>query len=128
MHKEKIAVIGSGISGLSSSLFLSKKYDVQLFEKNDDLGGHTRTKTVSVNNYKYDIDTGFIVFNNKNYPDLVNFFKYLEVETLNSNMSFSVSINKPEIEYAGSNLNSIFAQRKKCRSPPKLFRKNREKK
>ena len=71
MEKEKIAIIGSGISGLSLSFFLSKKYDIHLFEKNNYLGGHTRTKEIKVNNNIYDIDTGFIVFNNQNYPDLV---------------------------------------------------------
>ena len=73
MQKEKIAVIGSGISGISCSLFLSKKYDVFLFEKNDYLGGHTRTRIIENNNNFFEIDTGFIVFNNDNYPDLVDF-------------------------------------------------------
>ena len=77
MIKKKIAVIGSGISGLSASVFLSSKYEVQLLEKNDYLGGHTRTKTIKVDNNSYDIDTGFIVFNNSNYPDLVKFFQHL---------------------------------------------------
>jgi predicted NAD/FAD-binding protein len=74
MKREKIAVIGSGISGISSSLFLSKKYEVHLFEKNNYLGGHTRTKTLEENNILHNIDTGFIVFNDNNYPDLVKFF------------------------------------------------------
>ena len=64
MKKEKIAIVGSGISGISSSLFLSEKYDIHLFEKNNYLGGHTRTKTIEDNNIFHDIDTGFIVFNN----------------------------------------------------------------
>ena len=91
MQKEKIAIIGSGISGLSSALFLSKKYEVHLFEKNNLLGGHTRTVSLNINNCDYNIDTGFIVFNKKNYPDLVNFFNYLNVKTHNSNMSFAIS-------------------------------------
>ena len=113
MNKEKIAIIGSGISGLSASLFLSKKFDVHLFEKNKILGGHTRTiKLNNSNNNPLSIDTGFIVFNNKNYPDLVSFFKFLDVDTENSNMSFSISCKSPNLEYGGSSLNSLFAQRK----------------
>ena len=111
MEKEKIAIIGSGISGLSLSFFLSKKYDIHLFEKNNNLGGHTRTKKIQVNNNIYDIDTGFIVFNNQNYPELVNFFKYLNIETHKSKMSFSISIKNPEFEY-GSQIYSLFAQKK----------------
>ena len=112
MKRKKVAVIGSGISGISASLFLSKKYDVHLFEKNNYLGGHTRTKTLEENNTLYDIDTGFIVFNDNNYPDLVKLLKYLNIDTHNSNMSFSISIKDLEFEYGSSNLNSLFAQKK----------------
>ena len=113
MNKEKIAIIGSGISGLSASLFLSKNFDVHLFEKNKILGGHTRTINLrNSDNNSLCIDTGFIVFNNKNYPDLVSFFKFLDVDTENSNMSFSVSCKSPNLEYGGTSLNSLFAQRK----------------
>ena len=111
MKKEKIAIVGSGISGISASFFLSKKYDVYLFEKNNYLGGHTRTKTIKEGNESYDIATGFIVFNNNNYPDLVKFIEYFKIEIGDSNMSFSISIKKPEFEY-GSHFNSIFAQKK----------------
>ena len=113
MNKKKIAIIGSGISGLSASLFLSKNFDVHLFEKNKILCGHTRTiKLKNSDNNSLCIDTGFIVFNNKNYPDLVSFFKFLDVDTENSNMSFSVSCKSPNLEYGGTSLNSLFAQRK----------------
>tara|TARA_Y100000590_G_C15746547_1_gene1022259 strand:+ start:5468 stop:6763 length:1296 start_codon:yes stop_codon:yes gene_type:complete len=112
MQKEKIAIIGSGISGLSSALFLSKKYEVHLFEKNNLLGGHTRTVSLNINNCDYNIDTGFIVFNKKNYPDLVNFFNYLNVKTHNSNMSFAISFKDPEFEYGSSGFNSLFGQKK----------------
>ena len=113
MNKKKIAIIGSGISGLSASLFLSKSFDVHLFEKNKILGGHTRTiKLKNSDNNSLCIDTGFIVLNNKNYPDLVSFFKFLDVDTENSNMSFSVSCKSPNLEYGGTSLNSLFAQRK----------------
>ena len=90
--KEKIAIIGSGISGLSAAYILSKKYDVYLFEKKNRLGGHTRTINVYENLRKIPIDTGFIVFNNQNYPDLIEFFDYLNVKVDDSNMSFSISI------------------------------------
>lgn len=112
MEKEKIAVIGSGISGISASLFLSQKYKIYLFEKNNYLGGHTRTKTIEENKKIHNIDTGFIVFNNDNYPDFVKFLEYLNIETENSNMSFSVSIKNPEFEYGSNNLKSIFVQKK----------------
>ena len=113
MSKQKVAVIGSGISGLSASFFLSKKFDVYLFEKNKILGGHTRTVDF-IDNLKdnLSIDTGFIVFNNDNYPDLVSFFKYLKVDVEDSDMSFSFSSASPNIEYGGSSFNSLFAQRK----------------
>ena len=112
MSKEKIAVIGSGISGLSASFFLSNKYDVHLFEKNKLLGGHTRTIKFKDLNRSLSIDTGFIVFNEKNYPDLVSFFNYLDVKTSNSNMSFSVSCGSPFVEYGGSSFNALFSQRR----------------
>ncbi len=112
MSKRKLAVIGSGISGLSASFFLSSKYDVQLLEKNDYLGGHTRTKEIKEENTLFNIDTGFIVYNNKNYPDLKKFFEYLNLETEKSNMSFSLSLKCPNIEYGGSSFQSLFAQKK----------------
>ena len=113
MKKEKIAVIGSGISGLSASFFLSKKYEVCLFEKNDKLGGHTRTiDFIDTFGKSLSIDSGFIVFNDKNYEDLVSFFDHLNVKTENSDMSFAVSCKSPDLEYGGSSLNSLFAQRK----------------
>ena len=76
----KIAVIGSGISGLSAAHFLSKKYKVDLFEKNDHFGGHSHTVEVSPNNSqeKISMDLGFIVFNKKNYPNIVNLLKNLK--------------------------------------------------
>ena len=115
--KLKIAVIGSGISGLSAAWLLSKDHKVTIYEKNVELGGHANTikidypiknnKVVSIN-----VDTGFIVYNNKNYPNLVNFFKYHNVDTIDSNMSLSISCNNGSYEYSGSGLNGIFGQRK----------------
>ncbi len=107
--KEKIAVIGSGISGLSAAFFLSNKYDVILFEKNKRLGGHTRTLYVDEPLKKIPIDTGFIVFNEKNYPDLTKFFQLLKIDCRDSDMSFAVSNNIPKIEYSGKTIFSLFA-------------------
>ena len=101
--KEKIAIIGSGISGLSAAYLLSEKYDVHLYEKNNRLGGHTRTLYVNELSKKIPIDTGFIVFNEENYPDLSNFFKLLKIDCRDSDMSFSVSNNIPNIDYSGNN-------------------------
>ena len=112
MKKNKVAIIGSGISGLSTALFLSKKFDVHLFEKNEELGGHTRTRYIKDDNIVRAIDTGFIVFNDRNYPDLKNFFEYLNVKTHNSDMSFSFSSISNNIEYGGSNFFTLFAQPK----------------
>ena len=112
MNKENVAIIGSGISGLSASFFLSEKFNVHLFEKEEILGGHTRTVNVKRFNKSLPIDTGFIVFNNENYPDLVSFFIHLNVETQKSDMSFAVSCTKPNPEYGGKNLNTLFSQRK----------------
>ena len=106
--KKKIAIIGSGISGLSAAFLLSNKFDVSLYEKERNLGGHTRTVNFNENNKKLSIDMGFIVFNEKNYPDLTSFFKELEIITENSNMSFSVSNKSLDFEYGGSNFNSLF--------------------
>ena len=112
MKREKVAIIGSGISGLSAAFLLSKKFDVYLYEKNNILGGHTRTIDFFEKNKKLSIDTGFIVFNEINYPDLISFFKVLKVKYENSEMSFSVSDKKLDFEYGGKNLNSLFAKRK----------------
>ena len=88
----KIAVVGSGISGLSAACYLSKKHKVDLFEKDDHFGGHSYTLDLNVNNKKISADIGFIVFNYKTYPNLINFFKDNSIEIEESNMSFSVSV------------------------------------
>lgn len=111
----KIAVIGSGISGISSALIASyNNLDVTLFEKNNYLGGHTRTIKVNYNHNEIFVDTGFIVFNEKTYPNLLNFFKYLNVEKEKSDMSFSCRIEKENkvLEYGCRNLSAIFANKK----------------
>ena len=111
----KIAVIGSGISGLSSAYYLSKKHKVDLFEKENHFGGHAHTIDIDYNNSdkkKIAVDIGFIVFNHNTYPNLINFFKDNKIEIEKSNMSFSVSVKGKNIEYCGKGLNGIFVNRK----------------
>lgn len=109
---KKVAVIGSGISGMSSAWFLSQAHDVTLFEKNDYLGGHTHTIDLTLGNKVQPVDTGFIVYNEPNYPHLTAMLVHLGVDTQPTDMSFGVSINQGQLEYAGSNLNTLFAQRR----------------
>ena len=107
----KIAIIGSGISGLSTALLLSQKHDITIFEIDKRFGGHANTVEVKNKNANINVDTGFIVFNKLNYPNLIGFFKHLNVETIKSDMSFAVSARNGELEYSGS-LAGIFAQKK----------------
>ena len=107
----KIAVIGSGISGLSSAYFLSKKFKVDLYEKADHFGGHSFTYDIKEDDKIVPVDLGFIVFNEATYPNLIKFFKDLNVPYEKSDMSFSVSIKNTNIEYSGSGLSGIFANR-----------------
>ena len=88
----KIAVVGSGISGLSSAYYLSKKHNVDLFEREDHFGGHSHTIDLSLHGKKVSIDIGFIVFNFQTYPNLIKFFKENDIGIEKSNMSFSVNI------------------------------------
>ena len=109
----KIAVIGSGISGLSAAHFLSEKHKVDLFEKNDHFGGHSYTVDINSKNSNETIalDLGFIVFNKVNYPNLVNLFEKIQVNYEKSNMSFSVSVKNSNIEYSGSSLKGLFGNK-----------------
>ena len=104
----KVAVIGSGISGLSASYYLSKKYSVDLFEKEDHFGGHSYTVDIPIekkNNKKVSVDIGFIVFNYSTYPNLINFFKENKIQIEKSNMSFSVSVKNSNI--VGADINEL---------------------
>ena len=109
----KVAVIGSGISGLSAAHFLSKKYTVDLFEKNNHFGGHSYTVDIPDNSSKelISLDLGFIVFNKINYPNLLNFFHDLNIDYEKSNMSFAVSVKNSNIEYSGSGLKGVFSNK-----------------
>ena len=107
----KIAVIGSGISGLSAAYFLSKNHKVDLYEQNDHFGGHSYTYDIKEEDKIVPVDLGFIVFNELTYPNLINFFNELNVPFEKSNMSFSVSVKKTNVEYGGSGFSAIFANK-----------------
>ena len=107
----KIAIIGSGISGLSSALLLSQKHNITLFECNNRFGGHANTVEIMHKENVIPVDTGFIVYNKLNYPNLVSFFDFLKVKTIDSDMSFAVSARDGQLEYSGS-MKGIFAQKK----------------
>ena len=116
----RIAVIGSGIAGLSCAWRLARSgYDVSLFEANDYFGGHTHTVDVTLDGVTHGVDTGFLVFNHKTYPQLVKLFTELEVATAATDMSFSVKMPLPgrTLEWAGGNLDAVFAQRRNLMSP-----------
>ena len=110
----KVAVIGSGISGLSAAYFLSKKYKVDLFEKEDRFGGHSHTIDIKLNEdtNKIHADIGFIVFNKKTYPNLINFFKEIDIEIEKSYMSLSFMSKDIDLEYCGKGLKGIFSHKK----------------
>lgn len=107
----KIAVIGSGISGLSAAYYLSKSHKVDLFEKQDHFGGHAYTLEVDLQNKIIPVDIGFIVFNYETYPNLTNFFQENKIKIEKSDMSFSVSVKDTNIEYCGRGINGIFSNR-----------------
>ena len=107
----KIAVVGSGISGISAAYYLSKKHHVDLFEKEDHFGGHSHTIDLFFGEKKVPVDIGFIVFNFKTYPNLINFFKENDIQIEKSNMSFSVSVDNSNFEYCGKGLSGIFSNK-----------------
>ena len=108
----KLAVIGSGISGLSAAYHFSKNHKVDLFEQDDHFGGHSLTYDLKEDDKVVPVDLGFIVFNEQTYPNLISFFRELDVPFEKSNMSFSVSVKDSNVEYGGSGLNAIFANKK----------------
>ena len=113
----RIAVVGSGISGLSVAWLLSQKFKVTLFEAGNYLGGHTNTVNVTVDGITAPVDTGFLVFNERTYPNLVELFSHLGVWTASSEMSFSVRIDEERVEWAGNSLASVFAQKRNLIKP-----------
>lgn len=106
----KIAVVGSGISGLAAALLLSRTHEVTLYEQDARLGGHSNTVDVELDGVCHPVDTGFIVFNRRTYPNLCGLFAHLGVPVADSDMSFGVSLRQPDLEWAGSSLATVFAQ------------------
>ena len=114
----KIAVVGSGISGLGAAYNLSKKHKVDLFEKKDHFGGHAHTIKIPIgDNEEVAVDIGFMVFNKQTYPNLINFFLENKIEIEKSDMSFSVSVKGSNIEYCGKGINGIFSNRANLLKP-----------
>ncbi|MBL8190128.1 MAG: NAD(P)-binding protein [Acidobacteria bacterium] len=113
----KIAIIGTGIAGMACGHFLTAQHELTFYEKNDYVGGHTNTITVDEAGVPVRIDTGFIVYNLVTYPNLVRLFDELQVETVPSSMSFSVNHQPSGLEYCGSGLNGLFAQRRNLLNP-----------
>jgi predicted NAD/FAD-binding protein len=108
----KIAIIGAGISGLTSAYYLQPKHEVVVFEANAYIGGHTNTHDVELHGERYAVDSGFIVFNDRTYPNFCKLLDELGVEAQNTPMSFSVSCEESGLEYRGADLNGLFAQRR----------------
>ena len=121
MEKQRIAIIGSGISGLTTAYLLHKSHEITLFEANDYIGGHTHTVKVSQGEQSYDIDTGFIVCNDRNYPNFLKLMDKLNIAMQPTEMSFSVRNNPLGLEYNGHNLNTLFSQRRNLLRP-KFYR------
>jgi len=106
----KIAIVGTGISGLSAAWLLSQRHDVTVYERADRIGGHVHTIVASIEGRRIPVDVGFIVFNRQTYPNLTALFERLKVPTQVSDMSFAVSLRGGALEYAGSGLSGLFAQ------------------
>ena len=113
----KIAVIGSGIAGLSSAWLLARHHQVTVYEANNYAGGHSNAVDVFLDGINYPVDTGFLVFNEKTYPNLIKLFALLHVETAHTDMGFSVRLPYENIEWAGSTLASLFAQKRNILRP-----------
>ena len=113
----RIAIIGTGISGMTAAYLLQQAHDVTVFEANDYIGGHTHTVDVTTQGKTHAVDTGFIVFNERTYPNFVRLLRKLDVPWQNSDMSFSVHCERTELEYCPSSLDRLFAQRRNLVRP-----------
>lgn len=113
----KIAIVGTGIAGNVAAYHLCKEHDITVFEANDYVGGHTHTHAIELAGQYYNVDSGFIVFNYKTYPHFTRLLDELGVDVQASNMSFSVKCEKTGLEYNGTTLNSLFAQRRNLLRP-----------
>jgi len=117
MERKRIAVVGSGIAGLSAGWLLSKRYAVTLFEASETLGGHTNTVDVTLEGRTFPVDTGFLVFNDRTYHNLCALFDHLGVGSVASEMSFSVRVDEDRLEWAGGSLATVFAQKRNLIKP-----------
>jgi predicted NAD/FAD-binding protein len=113
----KVAIVGTGISGLSAAWLLSRHHDVTVYESSERIGGHSNTVLASVDGRSIPVDTGFIVFNRLTYPNLTALFELLEVPTEHSDMSFAASLDDGNLEYSGTGLCGLFAQRRNLFRP-----------
>lgn len=111
-ERQRIAVIGAGVSGLTAAWLLADKHDVHLFEAGDYAGGHTNTEQVEAGGRTWPVNTGFIVFNDWTYPNFIKLMDRLGVASEVSNMSFSVDCHASGLQYNGTSLNTLFAQRR----------------
>lgn len=119
--RKKIAIVGTGISGLTCGYYLHKEHDVTLFEANDYIGGHTATVDVSLDGKEYAVDTGFIVYNDRTYPNFIKMMNEIGVEGLPTQMSFSVRNDGSGLEYNGHTVSTLFAQKRNWANP-KFYR------
>ena len=113
----RIAIVGSGISGLVAAYLLHREHEVTLFEANDYIGGHTHTLDVHWQGERHAIDTGFIVCNDRTYPNFLKLLDHLQVPIQPTSMSFSVRCDRTGLEYNGTSLNTMFAQRRNLFRP-----------
>ena len=113
----KIAVIGGGVSGLTAAYLLHNDYDLTLFEANDYVGGHTHTHELEAEGRRWNIDSGFIVYNEKTYPNFIKLLRRLKVVGQKSAMGFSVKAPYKKLEYSGGSLSALFAQKKNLFRP-----------
>ena len=113
----RIAIIGTGISGLSAAYLLNRHHDITVYEKDSRVGGHTRTLHVRHGDRTIPVDTGFIVYNERNYPNLTALFRRLGVQTQKSDMSFALTARDGWLEWGARNVNSIFGQRRNLVRP-----------
>lgn len=120
-HRQKIAIIGSGVSGAAAAWALRNHADVTLYESHHRPGGHTATVDLDYDGKHITVDTGFIVFNELNYPELTALFQHLDVATHDSDMGFSLSLDDGRLEWCGSTFRSIFAQKRNVFSPGFLW-------
>ena len=107
----KIAIVGTGISGLTSAYILNKRHDITIYEKNNYIGGHTHTHKIKDKNQFFNIDSGFIVYNENTYPNFIKLLDIINIKRQHTDMGFSVKSSKLDFEYAGNSLNSIFSKK-----------------